>query len=51
VVTLKFNGKRLLGCPRIICVSQVLEDIKMGGKSWQEIKRRNCGMKEDTADI
>jgi hypothetical protein len=36
---LKFKGMRPMGQSRIRRFSQVLEDINMGGKKWQEIKK------------
>jgi hypothetical protein len=39
VSKLKFNAKGLMGQARMTCTSLELEDIRMGAKSWQEIKR------------
>jgi hypothetical protein len=38
-IRIKFNRKRPMGSPRTKWSSQVLEDNKMRGKSWQEIKK------------
>lgn len=36
---LKFKGERYMRWPRTRLFNEVLEDIKKGGKRWQEIKR------------
>jgi hypothetical protein len=40
-----------MGQPRTRLFSQVLEDIKKGGKSWQEIKKERLWEDSKTSDF
>jgi len=48
---LPLQGKRPMGLNSRTGSGQIQAEMKDGGKSWQEAKKNNCGMKNKTGNF